>query len=166
MTNLEKKEVYSSRFDIKKEPELKKELESGKYTFASVNHAFWRAQSDGITVTLYLSGKILVQGKKTEEFVNKYINKLDEVPQTTNSIEQKPTHLKYPSWIGTDESGKGDYFGPLIIAGVLVDKDNIDTLKEINVRDSKRINDEIIRKMAWKIRLRGSWLVSIYILRQ
>ena len=46
------------------------------------------------------------------------------------------------SWIGVDESGKGDFFGYLIIAGVIVNNNNkLDILKEINVRDSKKISD-------------------------
>lgn len=45
------------------------------------------------------------------------------------------------SWIGIDESGKGDFFGYLIVAGVVVDNEKIEILKEINVRDSKKISD-------------------------
>lgn len=44
-------------------------------------------------------------------------------------------------WIGVDESGKGDFFGYLIIAGVVVNKEKLEILNEINVRDSKKISD-------------------------
>ncbi|MGB9750435.1 MAG: ribonuclease HIII [Caldisericia bacterium] len=44
-------------------------------------------------------------------------------------------------WIGIDESGKGDFFGYLVIAGVVVKNDKIEILKELNVRDSKKISD-------------------------
>ena len=46
-----------------------------------------------------------------------------------------------PPWIGTDESGKGDYFGPLVVAGVFVDKDEEQLLRDLGVRDSKLLSD-------------------------
>ena len=55
------------------------------------------------------------------------------------------------SWIGTDESGKGDYFGPLVVAGVLVEKENVSKLIDFGVKDSKKINDVTIEKIAEKI---------------
>jgi ribonuclease HIII len=43
--------------------------------------------------------------------------------------------------IGTDESGKGDFFGPLVCAGVYVDAESADALLALGVRDSKRLSD-------------------------
>jgi ribonuclease HIII len=45
-------------------------------------------------------------------------------------------------WIGTDESGKGDYFGPLVVAGMYVSEDGEGLLRELGVRDSKLLSDE------------------------
>ena len=50
--------------------------------------------------------------------------------------------------IGTDESGKGDYFGPLVVAGVYVPDKQQDVLKELGVKDSKRFSDNRVREMA------------------
>jgi len=50
--------------------------------------------------------------------------------------------------IGTDESGKGDYFGPLVVAGVYVPEAQQEVLQEIGVKDSKRISDNRVREMA------------------
>lgn len=44
--------------------------------------------------------------------------------------------------IGTDESGKGDYFGPLVCAGVYVDEESAKLLSDIGVRDCKDLNDK------------------------
>jgi len=55
-------------------------------------------------------------------------------------------------YIGTDESGKGDYFGPLVTAGVLINADSKSTLKKIGVRDSKELSDFAIKQMANQIR--------------
>jgi len=54
---------------------------------------------------------------------------------------KKHTH-NWSSWIGTDESGKGDFFGPLVVAGFLVNKKAIPNLKKIGVSDSKILSDE------------------------
>lgn len=54
--------------------------------------------------------------------------------------------------IGTDESGKGDYFGPMVIAGVLIDSTTQTTLNELGVRDSKLLTDKRCRELAAKIR--------------
>ena len=55
--------------------------------------------------------------------------------------------------IGIDESGKGDYFGPLVIAAVFVDATTQNELTLINVRDSKKISDGRILEMAPDIRM-------------
>jgi ribonuclease HIII len=56
-------------------------------------------------------------------------------------------------WIGLDESGKGDYFGPLVIAAVHVTPRLADDLTALNVRDSKKISDGMIRTLAEDIRV-------------
>lgn len=50
--------------------------------------------------------------------------------------------------IGTDESGKGDYFGPLVVAGIFVLDEQQEVLKELGVRDSKKISDNKVRQIA------------------
>lgn len=50
--------------------------------------------------------------------------------------------------IGTDESGKGDYFGPLVIAGVFLLDEQDQVLRELGVRDSKMFSDNRVREMA------------------
>ncbi len=54
--------------------------------------------------------------------------------------------------IGTDESGKGDYFGPLVAAGVFLPEGQDKVLTELGVKDSKRISDNRIRELSKQIR--------------
>lgn len=54
--------------------------------------------------------------------------------------------------IGVDESGKGDFFGPLVVAGVLVEREQTSVLEEWGVRDSKTITDRRVIDLANKIR--------------
>lgn len=56
------------------------------------------------------------------------------------------------SWIGLDESGKGDYFGPLVVAGVLVDPELSARLVALGVKDSKRLTDNRIMALEPMIR--------------
>lgn len=50
--------------------------------------------------------------------------------------------------IGTDESGKGDYFGPLVVAGVFIPEEQQKVLTELGVKDSKRFSDNRVRELA------------------
>jgi ribonuclease HIII len=59
---------------------------------------------------------------------------------------------KPQAYIGTDESGKGDFFGPLVIAGVLVTPQSLLRLEEIGVRDSKRISDNRVSELGTLIK--------------
>lgn len=54
--------------------------------------------------------------------------------------------------IGVDESGKGDYFGYLVIAGVAVDEDSEKKLRDIGVKDSKKLSDYAVRDKERKIK--------------
>ncbi|MCE2401898.1 ribonuclease HIII [Candidatus Poribacteria bacterium] len=56
-------------------------------------------------------------------------------------------------WIGTDEAGKGDYFGPLVVAGVYVNADCQDEFLSKKITDGKKISNPRVRKLAdwiWK----------------
>ena len=55
-------------------------------------------------------------------------------------------------WIGTDESGKGDYYGPLVGAAVLVDRKTAPILEDFGIKDSKKIADKRIHELAQKIK--------------
>ncbi len=54
-------------------------------------------------------------------------------------------------WIGTDEAGKGDYFGPLVAAAVMVDRQIADQLSKIGVKDSKELSDNRNKELAIQI---------------
>lgn len=153
---------YSAKYNLNKEASLKEALVKDGFIIKPFDHAFWRAQSKDVNATLYKSGKILVQGKGTDAFTVKYLQVTPQLalglPGSSVSNDAEFSH-NYTSWIGTDESGKGDYFGPLIIAGVLVDQDNIEKIKAIGVKDSKKLTDEQIEKMAWQIKANSTFSV-------
>jgi len=93
--------------------------------------------------------KLQVQGNP-ESAVFKEVNTLvfgEKLFQVDDKRIEEPAN-----YIGTDESGKGDFFGPLVVAGVLVDKVDISKLINLGVRDSKTITDYNIEKLALKIK--------------
>ncbi len=73
-------------------------------------------------------------------------------PAKSGKVGSIPTRLrqfyKMNAWIGTDESGKGDYFGSLVIAGVMVDETIASKLKSIGVKDSKRLSDSRVKSLS------------------
>lgn len=62
--------------------------------------------------------------------------------------EQQELFPSEKGHIGTDESGKGDYFGPLVVAGFFLPDGQKDILTELGVKDSKRLSDNKIRGLA------------------
>lgn len=67
-------------------------------------------------------------------------------------MRQKHLFSEQNGHIGTDESGKGDYFGPLVVAGVFVPDDQKDVMLELGVKDSKRVTDKRAQKLSDLIR--------------
>lgn len=61
------------------------------------------------------------------------------------------TH-QFVAHIGTDESGKGDFFGPLVIAGVLVDENAAKYFLDLGIKDSKKLSDKKMLNLAVEIK--------------
>ena len=66
-------------------------------------------------------------------------------------IQETSEKLPHSRWIGSDEAGKGDYFGPLVVASILVDDTIASSLDELGVKDSKRLSDNSAKDLAAKI---------------
>jgi ribonuclease HIII len=84
-----------------------------------------------------------------QDFITFYLE-----PEILQSVAYSypETQVSMVSHIGIDESGKGDFFGPLCIAGVQADEEKIKELLKLGVRDSKKITDSVIRKLSGKIK--------------
>jgi len=84
---------------------------------------------------------------------NTDIQRRESEPQDTSILVHSENIIEEPDeLIGTDESGKGDYFGPLVIAGVFADKSIASKLSFMGVDDSKKISDKQIKLLAKKIK--------------
>lgn len=111
------------------------------------------AKKTNLSITLFESGKLVVQGKEAKDFIEYFLQ-----PEVTHDFGSEE-HL-FPH-IGIDESGKGDFFGPLCVAGVYADDKGIKSLKEWGVKDSKALTDKSIDLLAKKIKTLHHHIVII-----
>ena len=116
-------------------------LEEKGFTFREVPYTLYGAQKQKLTVNAYTSGKLLVQGKGAKEFVEFTIEP-EIVGEAKLGYDEVHNPEMFQPHLGIDESGKGDFFGPLVIAGVFVDGDLPRQLLELGVKDSKQITSD------------------------
>lgn len=116
-----------------------------------------------VTLSLYNGKKGLktVWGGKETPLLHACKAALDQAPEETETLPENPFHqgclLKGKNgfdglWCGSDESGKGDYFGPLAVAAVCVDESTAAKFAGWGVCDSKALTDDKIHQLAAKIR--------------
>ena len=144
---------YTSLLTAEQANKLRSLLEELGFEFSTKQYTLFFAQKNKLSVAVYEKGpKVLIQGKGVEEFVQfelepKILGAAKLGYEEVHSPEMFEPHF------GVDESGKGDFFGPLVIAGVYVDRGIARKLMEGGVQDSKRISsDARIRAIAETIR--------------
>ncbi len=131
---------------------LEQYLRGNDYVFRDVPYARFAAAREKTQVVFYESGKLVVQGKGARDFVEFVLEPkiLQEVKLGYETVLNP--ELLDPR-IGVDESGKGDFFGPLCIAGVYINEAVIAAWKGAGIRDSKNISsDKRIAELAKMIR--------------
>ena len=118
----------------------------------TVPYARFAFESDKANVVFYESGKLVVQGKGTQEFIE-FVLEPEILKQARLGYEAILNPELLLPRIGVDESGKGDFFGPLCIAGVYVNENVVKAWQNAGIRDSKNISsDKSIAELAEKIR--------------
>jgi ribonuclease HIII len=128
-------------------------LEERGYDFETKPHALFSARKDKLNVTVYQKGpKVLVQGKGTEDFI-RFILEPEVLGEARLGYEEVHDPDNFEPHFGIDESGKGDFFGPLVIAGVYTDAVIARHLMAAGIMDSKRVTSAArIRQLAAAIR--------------
>ena len=131
---------------------LKAFLEQAGFAFREVPHAAFAADKGKAGVVFYISGKLVVQGKETREFVE-FVLEPEILKEARLGYETVLNPELLLPRLGVDESGKGDFFGPLCVAGVYVNETVINAWKDSGIRDSKNISsDKRIADLAELIR--------------
>lgn len=123
-------------------------------------YAILQADDGDTVVTLYQSGKAVFQGRDADLAADFWIEteKINygqaKVTSSEDKKEKMEAERKIPlriNSIGSDEVGTGDYFGPIVVTATYVDKENIDFLLELGVKDSKKMSDSEIKKVVPQI---------------
>lgn len=121
--------------------------------------AVFRAKTANAAITAYNSGKVLFQGKAPHLEAGRWgssssgsaatkTGKKSGSPFPKQVSGTVPAGFLTGSHIGSDETGTGDYFGPITVACALVEADKIEALRAIGVQDSKNLNDVTICRIA------------------
>lgn len=140
--------TYSLKFDTSLIEHYKDVFKKEEGEFSYPQYTFFSFKNKNWQVTFYRSAKLLIQGKNPEYIMEKYFNlKNDNSCFSDNNGDLAP----YPH-IGSDESGKGDFFGPLCAAGCYLEEASAKELKQMGVMDSKKLDDKKILKLADEIR--------------
>ena len=142
---------------------LRDHLATAGCAFGQPAHTFWQARGDGGVITFYTSGKVVVQGKAEatwaavlEDYGADVLKRsaptgapkqagLALFGDSTAPFADALSKLPAPTpnaWIGIDETGKGDYFGPLVVVAARVSQDQLPLLAALGVEDSKRLTDK------------------------
>ncbi len=144
---------YTHALTTSQAAKLRTLLEERGFEFQAKPYCLYAAAKSKVNVCVYEKGpKIVVQGKETEDFITHLLE-----PEVLGEAKLGYEEVHHPEMfqphIGVDESGKGDFFGPLVIAGVYVDGEVVRRLRDVGAVDSKRIStDERIFKIAADIR--------------
>ena len=150
--NLRPRSSFTFELDAAEQARLRRELEQGNYQPLAVPHAVVAAGRPDCRIALYRSGKCVVQGSGASEWVA-YVLEPVVLQRAALGYEAALDPDRVSPHIGVDESGKGDFFGPLVIAAAYVDEGIVPALEQLNVRDSKRItSDAAALRMAREIR--------------
>jgi ribonuclease HIII len=159
-----KQNSFTIKLTEEQQQKLAALLRKSGFRTVEVPHTQIAVDTGSCRVNLYRSGKCLVQGKGAEEWITFTLE-----PEITGEARLGYEAVLDPESVephmGIDESGKGDFFGPLVIASVYTDAKSVEVLKELGARDSKKISsDRVALQLASDIRkkLEGKFtIVSI-----
>lgn len=143
---------YTCKLTAEQAAQLEAYLLERDYEMREVPHTRFAGHRDKLNVNFYNSGKLLVQGRGTREFVEFVLEpEILKEARLGYEAEINPDFIR--PRLGVDESGKGDFFGPLVVAGVYVNESVVRYWQEKGIKDSKRVtSDKRIGELAKIIR--------------
>ena len=111
------------------------------YQYREVPHTNFAAAKEKVNLAWYTSGKLVIQGKGAQEFIE-FVLEPEVLMEARLGYEDVLNPDMLLPRIGVDESGKGDFFGPLCIAGVYVNEEIVRQWKEEGIKDSKNVSSD------------------------
>lgn len=152
---------HTCKLDPDRGRKLSALLKERGWEFHEVPYARYAARKEKTNVVYYESGKLVVQGKGTQEFVE-FLLEPEVLGQARIGYETVLNPELLLPRLGVDESGKGDFFGPLCIAGVYVNGDIVQAWQNAGIKDSKNISsDKRMAELAELIRETKGCVTSV-----
>lgn len=129
---------------------------SGNYRRREVPYSLWSIEGDGFNATLYSKEKhgkrkLCVQGGKAEDFVL-FVLEPNVLGSATLGYETVLDPTLTSPHAGSDESGKGDYFGPLVVCCAYTDENLSVQMQELGIKDCKQMSDKAVLTAGAKAR--------------
>ncbi len=143
--------------EAEREP-LRERLGQGAFEWRQPPHSEFGVKGEGVVVTLYRSGKLVVQGADPEAFLVRYGVQGDAAAGKSSSSSKAASEegdaiaQTLVTTVGSDETGKGDFFGPLVVAAVRIEPEQAEGLSAEGVTDSKKITDKSALRLGALIR--------------
>ena len=141
--------LFTSPLTPEQAEKLRQILLADGYKFEPKPYTLYYAAKDKLNVAVYEKGpKVVLQGKGTQEFVTFRLEP-EILGEAKIGYEDVHNPEMFAPHFGVDESGKGDFFGPLVIAGCYTDRGITKKLMDAGIQDSKKIgSDKRIRDLA------------------
>lgn len=144
--------------------QLEDRMNGATFEYRPVPHTRFSARGEGVVATLYTSGKLVVQGREAEVFVARFLDGLGQrkkgAAQPSSTFEEVPGLGKSPL-IGSDEAGKGDYFGPLVTVACRAEPGEREELIQAGVADSKTLSDGRVHRLSAALRTRFRFAIEV-----
>jgi len=141
---------------------LRERLEGGEFEYRPVPHSLFSVRGEGVVATLYTSGKLVVQGAEPELFTARYLGEA-AAPAAPLAVGAKDLVGIAPDrpLIGSDETGKGDYFGPLVVVAFRLSPEARRELEGSGVTDSKALSDKRALRLGAALRQRYPHAIAV-----
>ncbi|WP_153733528.1 ribonuclease HIII [Sporosarcina obsidiansis] len=137
----------------KEMPEVLRFYESNKIT-RNAPGVIFAAKIADTSITAYRSGKVLFQGVGADREAARW-GTVSTAAKTKSSIAKGdvlPDNFASLSVIGSDETGTGDFFGPITVAACYVSSEKIELVRELGVKDSKQLTDAYMQQIAYDLK--------------
>lgn len=114
-----------------------------------IPYVVFQAEDNDTVITMYTSGKVMFQGVSADVDAAMWQEMGASKEEKKTKTEANPYYNA--TTVGSDEVGTGDYFGPIVVCASYVTKDDIPFLESLGVKDSKKLTDQAMLKIAPQI---------------
>ena len=142
---------HTVKLEAKQADKLKAILTHKGWVSFPVEYAAFAFKGENTNVVHYTSGKCVISGKGTEDFV-KFILEPDVTGEAVLGYDSERNPEWFEDHAGLDESGKGDLFGPVISCCVMAPGSVVQAWIDLGIKDSKKLTDVKIAELEKVIR--------------